>query len=348
MTIPKWRATCVQMKGLRAATASDRDEAKAIITKNLQLLESLVRDACAAPERPDLVLFPEFALQGPPLDLPVEDWIALACSAIPGALTEPLQALARELGIFIAGNMFEADPAWPGRYFNTSLLINRSGEILLRYKRINTAAFPSPHDFMDDYVRHVEQSGVFPVADTELGRLCLIPCAEINVPEVARVYMMQGAEVILHPTNSRHTTMQEATKVARAAENMMYLVSANVAGPIGFAHDATELGGRSHILDYRGDTLAFEEGAEQGISVSSWIDIEALRRDRRTDTGIYNPLIRNRFEMYRPYYDTATCYPPNSFLDRPMTNTTETKAALSAAIVNMESTGVLQSTNSQD
>jgi predicted amidohydrolase len=243
--------------------------------------------------------------------------------------------------------MFEADPAWPGRYFNTSLLIGRAGEILLRYKRINTAAFPSPHDFMDDYVRQTGQADVFPVADTELGRLCLIPCAEINVPEVARVYMMQGAEVILHPTNSRHTTMQEATKVARAAENMMYLISANVAGTIGFAHDATELGGRSHILDYRGDTLAFEGGAEQGISVSSMIDIEALRRDRRTDTGIYNPLIRNRFEMYRPYYDAATCYPPNSFLDKPMSNTVETRAALSAAVRNMENAGVLQSLNSQ-
>jgi predicted amidohydrolase len=343
--VRKWRATCIQMKGLRAATAATDEEARIAIAANLAVLEKLIRDACLAAEKPDLVLFPEFALQGPPLTMAVPAWIARACSAIPGPLTAPLQALAKELGIFIGGNMFEADPAWPGRYFNTSLLIGRDGEIALRYKRVNTAAFPSPHDFMDDYMAAVGEEGVFPVADTELGRICMIPCAEINVPEVARIFMMRGAEVILHPTNSRHTTMQEATKVARAAENMMYLVSANVAGTIGFAEDATELGGRSHILDYRGDTLAFDESADEGISVSAEIDIDALRRDRRTDTGIYNPIIRNRFEIYRPFYDAATCYPPNTFLAKPMVDTAETKTALDAAVANMEKTKILPPLN---
>ena len=36
MTIPKWRATCIQMKGLRAATAGGHQEAQAIIAKNLE------------------------------------------------------------------------------------------------------------------------------------------------------------------------------------------------------------------------------------------------------------------------------------------------------------------------
>jgi len=339
--IGQWRATSIQMRGRRAVDAAGYDAAQQVIADNTVQLIGHIRKACASDLRPDLVVFPEFALQGPPLGLPVADWIALACGPIPGPLTAPLQALAKELGIFIAGNMFEADPAWPGRYFNSSFLIDRTGAVILVYKRVNTAAFPSPHDFMDEYLRVTPQDQVFPVADTELGRLCLIPCAEINVPEVARAYMIQGAEVILHPTNSKYTAMQEATKLARAAENMMYLVSANVAGPIGFSPDNSEMGGRSHIIDYRGETITLREEADESIAVSAIIDIAALRRDRRTDTGIYNPLIRSRFEMYRSYYGTASFYPPNQFLMQPMTDTSETAAALAASVTAMEAAHVL-------
>ncbi len=244
MPIRPWRATAIQMLSQRAAQASDAADAARVIAGNRARLIGLIEKACASSEKPDLVVFPEFGMQGPPLQMKVGAWIDWACAPIPGPLTEPLQQLARERGIFIAGNMFETAPEWPGRYFNSSFLIDRSGAVILTYRRINTAAFPSPHDFMRDYVEHTAQSRVFPIADTELGRLALIPCGEINVPEVARVFMMQGAEVILHPTNSKRTIQQEAAKVSRAAENMMYVVSANVAGPIGFSPDNSELGGR--------------------------------------------------------------------------------------------------------
>ena len=325
-----------------ARAGVDEAEAKAVLQRNLERLVSLIRKACDSAERPNLVVFPEFALQGPPLGMAVPEWIKRACSSIPGPLTEPLQALAAELGIFIAGNLFEAPPEWPGRYFNSSFLIDRKGEIILNYRRVNTAAFPSVHDFMSDYLEVTPPDKVFPVVETELGRLALIPCGEINVPEVARVMMMQGAEVILHPTNSKYTEAQEAAKLARVAENMVYLVSANVAGPIGFSPDNSLPGGRSHILDHHGNTLAFLESAEESIGVTAMIDIEQLRRDRRTDTGLDNTLLRARYEMYVPFYEAARFYPPNYFLDAPMADVAETKAAIAISRQNMERAGILQ------
>ena len=67
-------------------------------------------------------------------------------------ITEPLQELARRRRIYIGGHQFESDPEWPGRYFNTCFLIDPEGTVILRYRRVNTAAFPSPHDFMDAYL----------------------------------------------------------------------------------------------------------------------------------------------------------------------------------------------------
>ncbi|MDM9627507.1 nitrilase-related carbon-nitrogen hydrolase [Rhizobium sp. S152] len=342
MAVKPWRATSIQMLSERATQAPDNEAARVVIQRNLDRLLGLIEQACASSEKPDLVVFPEFALQGPPLSMTVGPWIERACSTIPGPLTEPLQALAKREGIFIAGNMFEAPSEWPGRYFNSSFLIGRDGEIVVNYRRVNTAAFPSVHDFMSDYLDATPEDQVFPIADTELGRLALIPCGEINVPEVARCYMMQGAEVILHPTNSKFTTGQEAAKVSRAAENMCYLISANVAGPIGFSPDNSIVGGRSHILDHFGDTIAFEEGAEEGVGVSGIIDIEKLRLDRRTDTGTHNPLLRARFEMYRPYYQQAAFYPPDHFRDTPMADAAETKAAVDIARTNLERARVLE------
>ncbi|MBP1849209.1 nitrilase-related carbon-nitrogen hydrolase [Rhizobium halophytocola] len=342
MTIKPWRATCIQMKSRRAVDAPDNAAARLVIEANLAHFRHMVESACLSGQKPDLVVFPEFGMQGPPLDMPVADWIERACDEIPGWQTAALQQIARERGIFIAGNMFEKDPAWPGRYFNSSFLIDRTGEVVCVYKRINTAAFPSPHDFLDDYFAHTPFDEIFPVVETELGRLCLIPCGEINVPEVARIMMMQGAEVILHPTNSKKTAMQEATKRARAAENMTYLVSANVAGNIGFSRDPSVVGGRSEIIDYRGNTMAILEGPEESVTVTAMIDIEALRAERRADTTTHNPIIRNRFEAYAPFYASARGYPANGFLETPMGAVSETASLLEKTILHLEETRVLQ------
>ncbi len=162
MPIAPWRATSIQIRSERATQAADNAEAKAVLGRNMERLLGLITEACKSAERPDLVVFPEFALSGPPLGMPVPQWIERACSSIPGPLTAPLQALAAKLGIYISGNLFEAPPEWPGRYFNSSFLIDRKGEIILNYRRINTAAFPSPHDFMTDYLAATPQGEGLP------------------------------------------------------------------------------------------------------------------------------------------------------------------------------------------
>src|SRR4029453_11064416 len=106
-------------------------------------------------------------------------WIDKACDTIPGRATAPLQALAAHNRIYIAGNLFERDPRWPGRFFNSCFLIDPRGEVILRYRRINTALWPSPHDFMNEYLAEYGVEGTFPVVDTELGKLAVIACGEI-------------------------------------------------------------------------------------------------------------------------------------------------------------------------
>jgi len=334
-----WRATCIQMNSDCVANATSREDAWPRIAANVTAAVAAIDAACDTAEKPQLVVLPEFAFTGAPRANPLPEWIEKACYPLPGSITEPLQQVAMRQKLYVGGNLFETDEKWPGRYFNTSFLIAPSGEVILRFRRINTASFPSPHDFMSDYVAHHGWEGTFPVVETELGRIGMIACGEIAVPEVARALMMRGAEIILHPTNENNNPAQEAAKIARAAENMVYLISANVSGPIGFSADGSELGGRSRIVDFMGKTLSYDESTEPSISVSATIDMEALR-SARNSTSMANGLLRTRWEMYRELYAQISIYPPDQFLENPMASTSELAPVVEKALANLKAAGI--------
>jgi predicted amidohydrolase len=351
MPIATWRATCIQMPSRVARTASSRSEAWTIIKGNIERGLALI-DRCfgSGQAAPQLVLLPEFAFQGPPRGESVDEWIEKACYPVPGEITAPFQAKAAELGIYIGGNQFEADPEWPHRHFNTSWLIDPGGEVILRYRRIHTAQWVSPHDLLDAYLDRYGLDGLFPVADTELGRIGMLACGEILVPESARVLMLRGAEVLLHPTNEPYSEAEEAAKVVTAAANMMYVVSANVAGPIGFSDgepmnpkdpvtNAPVQGGHSRIVSFRGTTLALDDRPAESIAVSSVLDVEALRAARR-DRTMQNQILRTRFEVFRPFYGDARFWPANEFLTEPMAHWSATERVAEVAVGNFIRLGV--------
>ncbi len=339
--LDQWRATCIQILSEGVADAEGKQAAWTIISRNIDRAIAAIKDACTGPEKPNLVLMPEFVFTGGPRNNGVAEWLDKAGYSIPGPITAPFQDLARELGIYIGGNLFEVDPLWQGRYFNSSFLIAPTGEVILNFRRVNTATFPSPHDFMDQYVDHYGMEGTFPVVDTELGRIAMVACGEIAIPEVSRVLMMRGAEIILHPTNENYTPGQEAAKVARAAENMAIVISANVAGAIGFSADGSEVGGRSRILDYRGQTLAYEESIEPSNAATAVIDMAALRA-ARADTSMSNLLLRTRWAMYRPFYQAIEVYPANQFAETPMSGPEVLGPVVEKALTNLKKLGIVR------
>lgn len=339
MTIAPWRATCIQIESRIAATAQSRDEAWVIIQANLATAVSAIEAACASELPPKLVVLPEFAFQGPPRATPVSTWIERACATIPGPITDVLAELAIAEGIYIAGNHFEVDPRWPDRYFNSSFLLDPKGQVVLRYRRINTASWTSPHDILDEYRAAYGEDGLFPVADTELGRLAIFPCGEISVPEVSRVFMLRGAEVLLHPNNEPLSAIADAHKLCRAAENKCYLISCNVAGTAGFSD--SQNGGHSQIVDFSGNPVAFEANPAPSINCSAVIDVEALQA-ARADTGMGNGLLRQRLEMYRPYYAQTTLYPANQLATAPIETAADLAPVHDVALANLRLVGVLR------
>lgn len=264
-----------------------------------------------------LVVLPEYFASGFPWGESIALWQEKACFDINGPEYAALSAIAREHNIFLSGNAYELDPHFPDLYFQSSFIIGPDGNIILRYRRLNSMYAPTPHDVWDQYLGIYGLEGVFPVARTSIGHLACIASEEILYPEIARCLMMRGAEVFLHSSSevgSPLLTQKGVAKLARAIENMAYVVSANSAGISGTDIPFASTDGLSKIVQYEGIVLCEAAGGESMVA-NATIDITALRQHRHRP-GMSNFIARQRFELFAESYARHSFYPPNTFANK--------------------------------
>lgn len=315
--IPSYRAVALQTRCRAVAPCADAAAARTVIAENIERLDQQVPATLAWTGRDTrLFVLPEYLLTGFPTRETPQQWARKACLEVDGAEYEALGRIARDNGIFLAGNAYETDPGFPGLFFQTSFVISSAGEVVLRYRRLNSMYTPTPHDLWDRYLDLYGLEAVFPVARTELGALAAVASEEILFPEVTRCLAMRGAEVVVHSTceiASPRLTPKGIARRARAIENLIYVVSCNTAGMEGLALPDASADGGSTVIDYRGQVLA-EAGQGESVVACAEIDLAALRRARRRP-GMENLLSRQRFELYAASYASHSFHPPNTLLD---------------------------------
>lgn len=315
--------TCVQAETHVVTGPADRDE---VIRRNLDRAVELI-EFCGLEARFDtkLVVFPEFFLTGVPESRTIEAYL-LNSEPIPGPATAPLQNAAAKYGFYVAANTFEKNADWPGRCFNTSFLIDPRGEIILKYWKHNDAFAPVNTNTGDVYTRFVDLYGedaLFPVVDTDIGRLACITCYDICFPEVARCFALKGAEVLIMPTGEGHTFVrkQSLMRQARAYENSCYVVCANHGRFYGGPRPTFQQGGYTEIVDFNGDVVLRTEGPGEA-TLSGSIDLHALRA-KRARIDLFNLLSVFRGELYAREYQRHPAWPLDAELDRPLQDNSE-------------------------
>ena len=263
-----------------------------------------------------LVVLPEYFLTGYPMRESAESWRARGCVAPGGREYDALGVIAASNGVFLSGNLYETDAHFPDLYFQTSFLANDSGDIVLRYRRLISQFGPTPYDVLDRYLDLYGADSLFPVVDTDLGRLAAVASEEIVFPEIARVLALRGAEVLCHSSSevaSRALTPKNVAKRARAYENHVYVVSANTAGVGGVDLPSASVDGASQIVDYEGRVLVEAAGGES-MAAHTDIDVDALRAYRRRP-GMFNVFSRQRLALFDHVYADTEIWPPNGLLD---------------------------------
>lgn len=273
-----------------------------------------------------LVVFPEYFMQGVTTPGKGEhgiDSFMKKAIELDGPEMRRLGEVAKEYNLYIAGGgVVERVKEFPDRWFNTAFIIGPSGEVVLRYHKWHIPASiglgTSPHDIFDEYceVFGGDISTLFPVIDTEIGKLGTMTCHDGCTPEVSRALGYNGAEVICHPVAlqevegvSQPWDFWMFTRRTRAHDNMAYVLGSNW-GTVDYAYYPKAFcPGGSFAIDYTGMVQRHAPyPQEQVLGVT--IDIESLREHRSRCN--HNTWVDVRTEGFRQIYEKPI-YPANQF-----------------------------------
>ncbi|MEX0755450.1 MAG: carbon-nitrogen hydrolase family protein [Actinomycetota bacterium] len=245
------------------------------LAANLVLAEDLIGRAAGAGA--DLAALPEvFDYHGP------FRGVREAARTVPGEVSDRIGAAAREAGMWVlAGSILELEG---DDVFNTSLLFDRSGELVARYRKIHL------FDVELEGQPPIKESTAYAAgrelvtAETEFGRIGLSICYDVRFPELYRGLMALGAGIVFVPSAFTHTTGEahwHSLLRARAIENQCFVIAPAQWGTWGSSDDPRRCYGHSLAVDPWGRILA--EGPEEGDTVvTAEVDLAELRRVRTT------------------------------------------------------------------
>jgi predicted amidohydrolase len=202
---------------------------------------------------------------------------------VPGPRTERLGEIAARHRMWVhGGSVLERDGE---RVFNTSVLLDRDGNLVATYRKIHLFDADPPGAVPS------RESSVFSAGDqvvtseTEFGRVGLSICYDVRFPELYRTLALAGAEVLAVPANFTERTGRdhwEALLRARAIENGAWVIApAQIGGPTG--HPAF---GRSMVIDPWGTIVA---QAPDAVSiVRAELDTDRVAAVRRQIPALAN------------------------------------------------------------
>lgn len=198
---------------------------------------------------------------------------------IPGATSEWLRDAARRHAMWILGGSFlESDG---GNVFNTSLLVDRRGEIVARYRKIHRFDVDLPGQPSLRESATVAAGEEVVAAETEFGVAGLTVCYDLRFPELYRALADRGAGLLFVPAAFTLETGRDHWEVllrARAIENQAFVVAPAQWGAWGRPEDNRRCYGRSLVADPWGTVLAT---APDGVGVTlTDLDLSALERVR--------------------------------------------------------------------
>lgn len=246
---------------------------------NLQKMKSWVTEVMAQAPQTDLIVFPELANTGYECG---EDFMRLAEVADASPSLKAMAECAKNHDVMIVVGFAERDPNHPGVLYNSAALIGRDGSTIGVYRKV--------HPF-DSEKRYFTAGSDYPVFDTPIGRLAMMICWDTAFPEVARSYALQGAQILIIPTNWEKPYQDDWDLItrARAFDNTVYVVSANRIGP----DETLDWFGHSNIIDPVGRPIAQLNEEVEGF-ITAALDLDWPRQlrasyytffeDRRPDT----------------------------------------------------------------
>jgi predicted amidohydrolase len=249
--------------------------------RNLEACLARLEEAAAAGA--ELLVLPECAIPGYMFES-AEEALPFA-EEVPGPSSEVLERESRRLGMHVVCGLLERDG---DALRNAAVLVGPDG-LIGTYRKTHL-----PFLGVDRFVVPGDELSVY---DTPLGRIGVEICYDLRFPEVTRTLALKGADIVAHPTNFPMAAkiQTELITVARAAENRIYLLTANRVGK----ERSGEFCGWSQIVDPYGTRLAEAGETEEALLVAE-IDVAKARDKDYVVPGEYELYLfgHRRPELY--------------------------------------------------
>ncbi|MBW7997740.1 MAG: carbon-nitrogen hydrolase family protein [Candidatus Glassbacteria bacterium] len=113
---------------------------------------------------------------------------------VPGPLSERIAAIARKHSMYVVAPIYEKEN---GKVYNSSLVFDRQGELIGRHRK---TVLP----IMETWL--VTPGTGYEVFETDFAPIAISTCWEITYPEIHRIYALEGARLIFHPTMGRENS----------------------------------------------------------------------------------------------------------------------------------------------
>lgn len=171
----------------------------------------------------------------------------------------PTAAFAREMalrhGLAVHASLYERADQSTG--FNTAICVEASGALVARTRKLHIPSFPGYHE--DRYFAPGDTG--FPVVEVAGSKFGFPTCWDQWFPELARIYALEGAEILVYPTaigSEPHLEQDFDTQplwerliVANGIANATFMVVINRIG----LEEPIEFYGSSFISDPYGRVL---------------------------------------------------------------------------------------------
>ena len=244
---------------------------------NLAQARGLIEEAVRL-ERPDWVCLPEvFDHMGGSR----ADKIAAAEEIPDGPAYTLCQQLARAHGVFIhAGSILEKVPG-EERLHNTTVVFDRAGEEVARYRKIHMFDITSPDGQAYRESASFKPGAAVATYDCEGVTVGCAICYDIRFPQLFQQLMERGAQMIALPAAFTMATGKDHWEVlcrARAIETQSYFAAAAQCGTHLSGNEPRQTYGHSLVADPWGHVIA--KASDGPGHVSARIDPALVARVR--------------------------------------------------------------------
>jgi N-carbamoyl-D-amino-acid hydrolase len=292
----------LRVGGAQMGPVHKADSRQAVVRRMLDLLEQ------AKAERCDLVVYPELALTTffprwyMTDQTEVDAWFE---REMPNAATRPLFEEAAKSRIAISFGYAELTP--DGRHFNTSILTDRDGRIVAKYRKVHLpghAELDPERAFQHLEKRYFEPGDLgFPVWRTLGGLVGMCICNDRRWPETYRVMGLQGVELVALGYNTPSANSQKNEEGMRlrhfhnrlsvqagAYQNSTWVVAIAKGGE----EDGHHMIAGSIIVDPNGEIVAEAKSEDDELIVAD-CDLDATKFGKET---IFDFARHRRIEHY--------------------------------------------------